>query len=566
MMARNSCLLGLLFQSFMIAQPSRQDGFLTQINEIVNDLPGPHSGGFVAPSEDELRDWVLVLSHYRLREYDSCKIILAKYNYSLSQYRDDLTGNLYDIVRESSPIQRGWGTFILNRNFRKRIYVHVNHPLDDGNAAVVGAEMFRRLGARGLLIAGTSKLASGASSDMTTARQSVFQRWHEMLAELTHITLSIHGFSSSFYPDPIRTTDVVISNGRTSDDQWGISQLSLGFRDSVRGSGLSSALAMYDSGFARLSGSTNAQGIFSNDSLGFGHWLNIELSANVRYNPSHYLKLITAANSALELTGKRVSQQLNRVFGLVSPRVLRVDSVGAIMFPPGGRDYSIIAFGAPNDRADSTDPAFGSWIDFQGGRQAKTRVTRIGSTRNQLTQLVEQFGTSQAGPQRSAIASHLDESRKAAAGHAPKSEDQEVGAEEEVGEPLQVHRIPIRPLVTSTIVTGTSPATATFTWGGIVDRRFPSRLDFFTFGTATPLEPEILPNMFIPLLTNSYRPGEPNVIGIEMSSMLINEIARLVDEHRLTVNDVGLLAEQSETGDYFLRVFPARDTQRDQPR
>ena len=63
-------------------------------------------------------------------------------------------------------------------------------------------------------------------------KNTVFQRWHELLTDLTHITLSLHGFQARSYHLPIKTTDLIVSNGKTSDEQWGISQVSLAFRDS----------------------------------------------------------------------------------------------------------------------------------------------------------------------------------------------------------------------------------------------------------------------------------------------------------------------------------------------
>jgi UDP-N-acetyl-D-mannosaminuronate dehydrogenase len=42
-----------------------------------------------------------------------------------------------------------------------------------------------------------------------------------------------------------------------------------------------------------------------------------------------------------------------------------------------------------------------------------------------------------------------------------------------------------------------------------------------------------------------------------MTSLLVNEIARLVNEHNVDVEDVRLAAEESGNGNYFLRIFPA---------
>ena len=67
---------------------------------------------------------------------------------------------------------------------------------------------------------------------------------------------------------------------------------------------------------------------------------------------------------------------------------------------------------------------------------------------------------------------------------------------------------------------------------------------------------ESLPNFLIPLVNKSYHGSQTGFIGIQMTTILVQEIARLVTEHQESVNDIGLLAEQSESGDYYLRIFP----------
>ena len=44
-------------------------------------------------------------------------------------------------------------------------------------------------------------------------------------------------------------------------------------------------------------------------------------------------------------------------------------------------------------------------------------------------------------------------------------------------------------------------------------------------------------------------------VGIQMTQVLVTEIARLVNENKASDKDIGLLAEQSEKGDYYLRLF-----------
>ncbi|TLY31689.1 MAG: hypothetical protein E6K56_04410 [Ignavibacteria bacterium] len=321
------------------AQPSASSNLQSLLDDVVRNSVADRMAP--APvSEEDVREWRTVFALLRERSLDKCRRILAKYDYQLleipapdrdpiaprrspsfsARYQSEGTGaNYYDVLRENSPLRRGWGTLVFNRNQAKRVYVHVPHPIHDGNSAVLGAELFRSLNAECLMIAGTDRSAGVFPCDVVTLKGSMFEKWHEMLTDLVHLSLSVHGYAARAYPHPIDTTDIVVSNGRTTDEQWGISQISLSVRDTLRASGFRCALAMYDSGYARLAGGANRQGRFSNDSVGFGHWLNLEFSDRVRSNPQDYSRLLGAVDRALAVTGQKISQQMNRAFGLVSP-------------------------------------------------------------------------------------------------------------------------------------------------------------------------------------------------------------------------------------------------------
>lgn len=523
-------------------------------------MPGPASGGYAVPTDAELRDWGLILGQFQARSLDSCRALLAKYGYELTSIHDGLTGSTYDVIRERPPVRRGWGTYVYNRNFKKRLYIHVNHPVDDGNAAIVGAELFRRLGAQWMLVAGTTKNAVPDNvADVAKSRRSVFQRWHELLADLTHVTLSLHGYHSPQFDEPIASSDVVISNGRTSDDQWGVSQISLSFRDSLSLSGFRCSLAMYDSGCARLAGGGSPQGLFSNDSTGFGHWINLELSERVRFAPAQYLKFIAATDRALALTGKKVSQQVNRDFGLVSPRVVRIDSLGRMRFPPTHADsYKIVSFQASQDQKDSAHVVFGGWLNFGDGLAATRLIVDSVSgdfarafrsarrkSATQVSRLVE--GAGSAFPPESRLANAV-------------FADSDAEDDAPVREPIQVHRIPLQAVLVSTMMNETyAPASTSFKWEGSVSDRFIPGLRSFQMASGhAQSEQELrgIPSFLIPLIRSSYDADAKRFVGVQMTSILVNEIARLVNEHNVDVDGVRLCAEQSDNGDYFLRIFP----------
>jgi hypothetical protein len=457
----------------------------------------------------------------------------------------------------------GWGTLIHNRGYRKRLNIHINHPVEDGNVAIIGAELFRRTGARWLLIGGSSKraLKPGLKADLAGAKISVFQKWHEELSDLTSIAISLHGYNPNAYPFPLNASEIVISNGRTSDDQWGISQISLTLRDSLRSGGYGAALAMLDSGFARLAGGRNPQGIFSNDSTGFGHWLNCELSSKVRYNEREYLKFIGLADRALDLTGRPVSQQINNAFGLVSPRVLRIDANKKLLFPPAENEkYRIISFSPGETKNDTIDLLFGDWVGGGAGNGSIARImeydTSNGSIHGQSGRRGQHHGNTLT-----TVVSNSPRNRASgirSVGHEPR--DSSLAGEDDVNarEPIQVHRIPLQPVLAATVSPGYLPVATPFEWGGIIPEGFSPQL--LTYATSpspvTRADMSGLSKFLIPLLKNSYQPGKQHFVGVDMTDMLVSEIARLVSEYEVEGREIGLMAEQSETGDYYLRLFP----------
>jgi hypothetical protein len=549
----------------MAAQQQRptpkSDNFLSLIRDVVNHIP-PSRFVSPAPSENELREWNTILQQYRRNSIDSCKTLMAKYNYSFLKVTDNVTKNSYDVFKENYPIQRGWGTFVFNRNHTKRLYIHVNHPIEDDNAPTIGAELFRQLNAEWLLIAGTRKsVVPKQIGDLVRLKRTVFHRWHESLTDLTHLTLSLHGYPAGSYPSPIDTTDIIVSNGRTTDEQWGISQISLAFRDSMRAHGMKCSLAMYDSGFSRLSGSLNPQGIFSNDSVGFGHWLYVELSNRVRYSQSNTTKFVTAANHALDLTGKKISQQVNRAFGLVSPRIVRLDSLHRIFFPPtASESYRIVSFNTRTMRQDTIDLRMGNWLELGGSGRTVASVTVIDTSSGTLDRSLSH---TKRNPYRNSVAKIINSDggslsstvrliREDRGDSTFADEDRE-----KVFEPIQVHRIPLQAVVLSQSTDQLPDIGTAFRWDGVISGKLTTTIPTFEFG-AHPSENEMssLPRFLIPIINSSYRSGKSKFVGVQMTTVLVKEIARLVTEHQAADKDVGLLAEQSERGDYYLRIFP----------
>ena len=540
----------------------REDNFIRFVEDIKLHFQTEDKLVNAFPSDEELRSMGNALSLFRAKMYDSCKTILLKYNYSLTPLVDAITGNTYDIIKEQYPIKRGWGTFVYNRNHKKRLFIHVNHPVDDPSADAIAAELFRSSNAEWLFIAGTPRYvnAAKAPSDIGKVKRTIFQRWHELLTDLTHITLSLHAYRTDSYAAPVSGTDVVISNGKTSDDQWGISQLSLAFRDSLKTAGFRCSLAMYDSGYAQLSGGWNIQGTFTNDSVGFGHWLYLELSENIREHPPEYARFIAAANRALEIAGKKISQQVNHAWGLVSPRVVRVDSLHRIMFPPSDAEtYRIVSFDSNNKRNDTLDIRMGNWLQLVGNSRTIARITSLDSARGTLADQLSPTRNKSLGRTLAQIVreSPNDLVPKLKRAKEVISDSSLTGDDDGPSqEPLQVHRIPLRPVFASTISNESASDMVPFRWEGIVQGRWTPHIVTFEINNPSQSQYEPFPSYLIPIINSSYRDGRSRFIGIRMTQVLIDEIARLVNRHQVDDREVGLMAEEMRSGEYYLRIFP----------
>jgi hypothetical protein len=556
-------LLCILFFALPPGVPAGSQGtadpFLTLIRETVSSIPPSSGRAYSVPTEGDLDGWRTAINLFRAGRLDSCRAVIAGFNYTLTTVKDVVSGNIFDVFRENLPVRYGWGTLIYNRGASKRLNVHVNHPVDDPNIPAVGAELFRRAGARWMLIGGSSKRAVPGlhSADMAIAPRSVFQRWHELVTDPAQVSVSLHTYGAGDYPFPISASDVVLSNGRTTDVQWGISQLSLSFRDSLRAEGFHTALAMLDSGFARLAGGLNPQGLYSNDNAGFGHWVNIELSSKIRNNYSEYMRFIKVADRVLSVTQKAVAHQGNQAFGLVAPRVVKINTGNKMLFPPPSPErYRIVSFSPGKSARDTLDLLFGNWLDGKSNGRGGVRIVEYDTTgsiagrpnRGTVTRLV----SPPAGKFVSGIRPMEHTPADTLAG----------GEEEEAHEPIQVHRIPLQPVLAATVSPEFESVLTPFHWGGILPEGFTPQV----FSYRSESQPDVsgmdipgLSRFLIPLLKNSYQSGGNRYVGVDMTDLLVNEIARLVSEYRIEGREIGLIAEQDEDGDYYLRLFPGAE-------
>ncbi len=547
-------VLALSLHASMHDKPQPQRDFFAEYIEALQNQLTLQDGSTIAPGDGELRDWEVVLRLVRKDSLEPAARILARYHYTMTTMGDVQTGAAYLVIRENQPMSRNWGTFVFNRHAKKRLFIDVENPVKEANTLQIGADLFRHLGAEWLCIAGGATEKWGENPFRPT--RTVYSRWHEMLVDLTHMTVSVQGYPSNAAPKD----EIVLSNGRTTDEQWGISQISLSVRDSLRQSGFACSLAMYDSGYAALSGARNHSGIFSNDSVGFGHWLSLELSSSLRFNPTRVRRLIAIADRALELTGRKVSQQVNRAFGLVSPRVVRVDSLHRIMFPPsGGESYRILSFNGAESRPDTLNVHMGSWMELGGRNRSYSSIAPY-DTGSSLLRPGSRSAVRRGA--RTAIVQRAGQELTSLSKFTTPDEGNDVhdGNEDATSaEPVTVHRIPIDKVPIAEYSPQAGHGVSPFSLGGILpaDYRVGTAVFEMNPPPAEAAEEESASVFLVPLINCTSLAGDEEYIGVRMNSVLVGEIARLVATSRNPGRDVGLIAEEGSDGSYFLRILPA---------
>jgi len=189
----------------------------------------PASGdGFVRPSPQQWHDLATVME--RMLGGDTAPALPASLQGIMAArpFADAGTGRTYGVLLEVADgdgdgmVDRGLGTFIVDPAAVRELAIAIPHPIYDLDTRVQGIEVFRAVGARSFLMAGTHRNASPAASacqpsykeaDAAHNADLMFlagtralldhygeRRWHQ---------IQFHGLGSGSCPD----TDVFISHG-----------------------------------------------------------------------------------------------------------------------------------------------------------------------------------------------------------------------------------------------------------------------------------------------------------------------------------------------------------------
>jgi hypothetical protein len=275
---------GLNAQTFM------QGDIVDLITDIRQHMPGMNSEKFVIPNAEQMNTFKQVFSSLNNLTFLSIQSVLSQYGYTFYIYYNLPSGDTLYILKEDYPIQRGWGTFILNSKAVAHVAVECPHPLWDTNVEIVGIKVFIQAKARWYLLAGTHRYAnSDNSSDPAHVTQCIFHEAHMTFAPDT--ALQIHGFDKSSY---VNYPDVVISNG-TLYPPASLYKIRDSYVAKAFTAGVFSMSTYGD--LYQLGATTNTQGQWSNNNNKL--FIHIEHDYPLRTNETKMNKVISALTENL---------------------------------------------------------------------------------------------------------------------------------------------------------------------------------------------------------------------------------------------------------------------------
>jgi hypothetical protein len=289
-----------------------------RIDAIETAMPGPGSEGFTLPTPSELDAWNALIGHILDGDIQAARSVIEQQvtSYVLIRFHDTVTDQPYWLLRETSPIERGWGAVVVNPTPDRDLAVEVPHPVFDLDTHTQGADLFRFTGARVLVLAGTHRCANSASSgcdgqtsvcgefgpyrvsDMAHFVEAPFQEVHRLLAERFSglKTLNLHGNGDSscetvFLSDGVENTaPPLVDNLRSALVDRGVEA------------------GTPETSTCPLEGTTNVQGRYTNGSPSpcttpasetVGTFVHVEQRRGFRGDPDEYQALIDAVNEVV---------------------------------------------------------------------------------------------------------------------------------------------------------------------------------------------------------------------------------------------------------------------------
>lgn len=257
---------------------------LNQVNRLEATLPRASSEGYVVPTEAEQAAFTDLVRRLGAEDPNRAAGFAAENSYELARYADrGEDGAESWLLRELSPIRKGWGLYAFRIQGAHDVVVEAPHPLADAGTAAIAASIYRLLQARALLIAGAHRDAdANGAADVAHDPQSVFQAIHAALSKSpTTIILQIHGFAADKHPG---YPAVVLGSDEAQPSDL-IKQLAAELEQAGVKVGVCDGEA-----WQQLCGVTNVQSRHSQPAT----FIHVELNETLRAEPVALLRALTA--------------------------------------------------------------------------------------------------------------------------------------------------------------------------------------------------------------------------------------------------------------------------------
>lgn len=178
------------------------------VRRLEKEMPQEGSQAYVVANQQEQAAFAEIAGKIESGDIRNGEILAAQYHYHLSPFPDrEHAGATSYLLVEAEPIQKGWGLYAFRDGATSHILVEAPHPISDENTSVVAVDVYQRLNAQALLIAGAHRNANqGGSADVAHVPESIFQSVHAALLQTTlqeggqPIVLQIHGYASAKHP------------------------------------------------------------------------------------------------------------------------------------------------------------------------------------------------------------------------------------------------------------------------------------------------------------------------------------------------------------------------------
>jgi hypothetical protein len=262
------------------------------VTTIVNYIPGSGTNAFIIPTSAQMSAFEQVFSTIINKNYSAVQSLVTPYGYTFYQFYETQWKDTLYILKENTPVQRGWGTYIVNPSSQSTVTFEIPHPLWDTYSWRLGLNAYLACNAKWYILAGTHRYANtDSSSDMAHVTQSIFHTAHKLIAP--PYAVQIHGFDGSS-PQYTGYPDAVISGGTLYP-----TAIFYTLRDQYIQKGFTAGVFSYStySQLSLLGATTNVQGKWSNNNGRV--FIHIEHDQPLRFDTLNSRKVINALAGAL---------------------------------------------------------------------------------------------------------------------------------------------------------------------------------------------------------------------------------------------------------------------------